>query len=130
MNEKLQMKLLSTFPFYDNSCDVYCGNGWVKVLEFMSSKIDMYARNQSIDNLKIYKIRQECGSLKVYSNTNDKVILSFIKEAEEVSNKVCEYCGKDGEVYNIQGWLITLCEDCICGPADSVLFCELNGKRT
>jgi uncharacterized CHY-type Zn-finger protein len=115
----LQKHIFETFPWYSKDCKekgILCGNGWYSILNELNFKIDEYLKKSKIKDFKIENISQFFGGLKININIENNVINRYIEEAVAESYLICEYCGNNGYPYNIQGWGITLCEDCLMNP--------------
>lgn len=111
MQKELQQQLSNSFPWL--KVPINCGNGWYSLLWEMGIKISDYLKKQNINNFKILKIEENFGSLKIQTSPSNKEIDNLINLVQENSNYICEYCGQQGIQYNFQGWVITVCDDCM-----------------
>lgn len=119
MDKKLEKKLVEKYPtLYSKyggdikeTCmgwGMTCGDGWYKLLDELSSKLEPL-------NVVAAQVKEKFGGLRFYlepcdENVYDKVN-EIIDEAEQRSYKVCEICGKEGQLRR-GGWLQTTCDIC------------------
>ena len=92
---------------------IQCGNGWIKVIDKMCSKIQKHLNKNYIEDFAITTIKEKFGLLRVYANYGDDAIDKIIDDAEKESGKTCEACGKKGKISKHQGWLSCLCPKCL-----------------
>jgi hypothetical protein len=59
----------------------------------------------------ILQVKEKFGGLRFYANGCTKEMNDLIRVAEEESYKICEDCGKPGELRDT-GWYRTLCDTC------------------
>jgi len=92
------------------------GKGWSKLLD------DIYEKLYELDydDWAISDVKEKYGTLRVYAYNLTGDVDDFIWEKEKESSKVCEYCGKPGEMRNLS-WIKTLCEDCLKKKLDNTL---------
>ena len=57
------------------------------------------------------QVKEKFGGLRFYMTCGTDEIFNLVGEAEELSYKTCEECGKPGEEKDT-GWIRTLCDDC------------------
>lgn len=86
--------------------------GWSAIIQ------ELYVKLEKFD-ISIIEIKEKWGVLRIIydfeGNDNDedrKKIREILQEAEDKSSVICELCGKDAELKNIDGWLKTYCNDC------------------
>jgi len=60
---------------------------------------------------KAAQVKEKFGGLRFYMTCGTDEIYDLISEAETLSCKTCEECGKPGEE-RATGWIHTLCNDC------------------
>lgn len=119
MDKKLEAKLVDKYPtLYSRyggdikeTCmgwGMSCGDGWFKLLDELSANLEPL-------NVVAAQVKEKFGGLRFYIETCDESAFDkadvFIDEAESESYKVCEICGKDGELRR-GGWLQTTCDKC------------------
>ncbi len=64
-------------------------------------------------------VKEKYGGLRIYyttpiitSETYEK-LNKIVQEAENKCEKICEECGKEGQLRSIGGWYKTRCEECV-----------------
>jgi len=62
-------------------------------------------------DIEITQIKEKYGGLRFYVGISDETTLDAINDVEQESYKVCEVCGKPGELRD-GGWYKTLCDEC------------------
>ena len=104
-----------------------CGDGWYDVIRGLCLDItDIYKKRNLKVAVKPLQIKEKYGSLRFYCDIDaendvemDKELLDEIcnevfeavSKWEDVSERTCELCGKDGERRGF-GWVTTRCEEC------------------
>ena len=117
MSPDLQAKLIADYPslFRDinapitQSCMAFgceCGDGWERLIrEFCEA---------CKDDERVYftQIKEKLGRLCLYHVGTDE---SLDMEADlwQRSGGVCEECGSEENVSQTEGWITTLCADCM-----------------
>lgn len=104
-------------PKPEEPYDLYgieCGKGWNKLITPILDYIDIYNSGQKDeDKIQVYQIKEKFGGLRIYVSYTTPELEKMIKEAEDQSYKVCEYCGSTDNVQQTKtGWIKTLCEKC------------------
>lgn len=56
------------------------------------------------------QIKEKFGSLRLYMSSYDDYISALERQAELMSYRICEVCGKPGKPNN-NGWIKTVCEE-------------------
>ena len=87
-------------------------DGWYNILYNLVSDISKLDKNKEI---RVLQIKEKFGGLRFYisscpNNIFDEVYKK-IEQAEFLSEKTCEICGKEGKIRG-EGWLKALCDDC------------------
>jgi hypothetical protein len=126
MKTELTEKLYNDFPdLYEqrswsiqDSCMAWgfeCGDGWYDLIYQLSK--DLMAVS---DKVRAVQVKEKYGGLRFYftysdhvSKAVDKKVFSLISKAEKESYKICEHCGSRDNVKQTQGWIVTLCGECM-----------------
>jgi hypothetical protein len=127
MKEELDKKLVETFPLLYGDryasmrstamCWGFPGNGWFDLIWGLSSKIEPLIQkfideNQDTEYYpKAAQVKEKFGGLRFYMTCGTGEIFKLIEEAEALSCKTCEECGKPGKGRS-GGWIHTLCDCC------------------
>lgn len=64
--------------------------------------------------IRVDQVKEKFGALRVYHECDDQVrdqVWEIIALAEKESEKICEICGKPGELKTDQHWWITVCKE-------------------
>lgn len=85
------------------------GDGWNNLIDVLCSTISHYVQNNNGPNVRIVQIKEKFGTLRVYCDNTDEVVVQMIDFAENLSDRMCEHCGGSGVLRDI-GYLTTLCD--------------------
>ncbi len=58
------------------------------------------------------QIKEIFGKLRIYVEKAGQETRRYLEEMEEKSGKVCEKCGRTGDLAVSNGWLFATCEEC------------------
>ena len=89
-----------------------CNDGWFKIIDDLSTKIEKY--NESVDEdlqCVALQVKEKYGTLRFYINGGTDEVYDLIDEAEDLSEKTCEYCGAGAELRTDMSWIQTLCDE-------------------
>lgn len=96
-----------------------CGDGWYMLLETLLRSIESHLnpenswpRKERIP-LQIVQIKEKWGGLSFYYSGGDAEVNGMVDLAESLSYEICEHCGSTKNVDQTEGWVTTLCEDCM-----------------
>ena len=119
MKEDLELSLVKKYPIlYQNykgdmrkTCMAWgmeCGDGWFKLLDELSKKLESYG-------VIAAQVKEKWGGLSFYLESCNEDVFDkaheAVGEAESLSYKTCEKCGKPGKRRS-GGWIIVLCDNC------------------
>lgn len=81
------------------------GKGWHSLIEpIIAACIE--------ENVEIFQIKEKFGSLRIYLKGDaPEYINQYIRYAEWMSERTCEYTGKPGKVRSVNGWLRCVCDE-------------------
>jgi len=88
------------------------GDGWYNLIDRTCQKILDYCKDKNIEVPQFDQVKEKFGGLRMYFN--DKVggdIHDIVSEAEDESFRTCEESGREGHMYNCNGWFRVLAED-------------------
>jgi hypothetical protein len=91
-----------------------CGKGWNDIIEETCHNInDFFEKFPEFSQtfIGIAVVKEKYGTLRIQGNFPD-IAYEFIEEAVKKSEKVCEYCGAEGNLRNVWGWQKTICNAC------------------
>jgi len=127
MKKELDEKLVQAFPILYRQrnlpmsqtamCWGFPGDGWFDLIYNLSEKLEAINNKLPEGSTKIEasQVKSKFGTLRFYVDGINKSVADevykLINEAENLSGKTCEYCGKPGKETN-GGWVRTQCEDC------------------
>lgn len=121
-------ELKTKFKDILKGCYIGCGKGWSGILYDMFSTIKK--RLEEEEDAPLYfgftQIKEKFGTLRIYyeihwEEINDtesrrktcNIIEKAIDQAEILSEKTCELCGKPGYIEDYsKGWLVCMCDEC------------------
>lgn len=107
----------SDFPeiFNDLPYGIEVSKYWYTIVYALAQKISLYCLVHDMPQPSFIQIKEKFGTLRIYIDSKDENIRKFISEAERVSMRVCEFCGKiDTSIQKryIGFRLTTCCESC------------------
>ena len=128
MKKELEDKLVRDFPLlykeYGGSqyetCMAWgfeCSDGWFALLYEASVKLEPLIEEYRKENPQeeylpcASQVKEKFGTLRFYLSTGTREMYAIVDEAEELSGKTCEVCGKEGKTGGT-GWYRTLCDNC------------------
>lgn len=85
---------------------IECGDGWMDLLK------PIFDYLEKRPYFSISQIKEKFGTLRVYTYGEDEKLSELVREAEEASVHVCEFCGSRENVGRTSGYIQTLCEKC------------------
>lgn len=124
MNPELDKKLCEAFPILYQDRDApmqttcmcwgFPGDGWFQLIWDLSEKLEKIIAGlpESEHRPKAVQVKEKFGFLHYYLTAGTEEMRKLVREAEELSMKTCEDCGKKGRVRNDIGWILTLCTKC------------------
>ena len=88
-------------------------DGWYELIYDLGRKITDYCTDNNIELPKILQIKEKFGSLRFYyvDNTEDLYIRDWVRDAEKMSEELCEVCGEHGSLLVSNGMWYTACEN-------------------
>lgn len=119
MHNALEQKLIKKYPVLFNqhggdmrkTCmhwGLDCGNGWYKIIDELSEKLEPY-------HVVASQVKEKFGSLRFYLESvpleSFEEIYAHVDKAGIKSSKVCETCGSPGSIRG-EGWFKCICDDC------------------
>lgn len=115
LEEKLVKKYPSLYSTYGGDIKktcmgwgMTCGDGWYKLLDELSSKLEPLG-------VVAAQVKEKFGGLRFYlEGCNNEVFdeaHEHISKAEDASYNICETCGQAGKV-RPGGWVSTACDKC------------------
>jgi hypothetical protein len=128
MKEELDNKLVKAFPllYGDRNapmqstcmCWGFPGDGWFDLIWDLSSKLEPLIQKFIDENQdtelypKAFQVKEKFGGLRFYMTCGTDEISDLISEAEALSLKTCEECGKPAEGQVLVARIHTLCDYC------------------
>ncbi len=88
-----------------------CDKGWYPLIEKTLDKIQDIVDRDKLD-LQITEVKEKYGGLRIYTDMDTDEIFKITLQAEQESYKICEICGKPGELRYLHGWYMTRCDSC------------------
>lgn len=84
--------------------EIECGDGWFYILDALLVSIERHQqesaieRSEGLESLRILRIKEKFGSLRVQTLNADPEIRAMIGLAERISSRVCELCGAENSM--------------------------------
>jgi len=80
--------------------------GWNNLYDDLLNELGPY-------NVMIIQAKEKYVRLWIYCEPCPDEIFDILRKYEDMSETVCEVCGKEGSIHKIFGdWLKTLCDNC------------------
>ena len=105
-------ELLNTVPLY-HKIGYEFRDGWTDLIYTLGKNISMYCSAHNLPLPEMRQIKEKFGTLRFYyiAEGNDQYIRNIVRQAEEKSAFVCEFCGKTGRVMCDSGHWKTVCPE-------------------
>jgi hypothetical protein len=93
------------------------GDGWRDLLEKACARITQALSLEPGGVVRVSQIKEKFGTLRFYYDTKnlsdqtEKAVELSVDLAEARSKCTCEVCGNEGDLYNKDGYVVTLCPD-------------------
>ncbi|KAK0462724.1 hypothetical protein IW261DRAFT_175753 [Armillaria novae-zelandiae] len=105
-----QTEFMTKYPslFTDSEMQKWglqCGRGWEGLIREICNELKG-------KNVVFTQIKGKYGKLRIYVSKADQETRRYLEEMEEISGKVCENCGRTGNMAVSNGWLFATCEEC------------------
>ena len=111
MNEVMKPLKKQTFIWDLMVFGLEVGNGWYPLLDDLCSKIQKHIGETDDDfGFHAVQVKEKYAELRFYFEGGDEYIEKLIRNAEKASVHICEVCGKEGEITEINHWFQTLCK--------------------
>ena len=103
--------LLKSISIYDKIPFEF-NDGWTDLIYTLGKNIEMYCKLHDITTFEVRQIKEKFGSLRFYyTGSNDEIIRTMVREAEEQTEIICEKCGKRGSTLVDNGKWYTACKE-------------------
>lgn len=132
MKTELQNKLFEKYPKIfrqkdlpmEDTCmcwGIECGDGWYDLINNLCFTLQFNTdNNNNYPQVEAVQVKEKFGSLRFYywiSNEGSERHYGNIEGricfAESLSTTICEHCGTNQNVTQTEGWISTVCEDCL-----------------
>lgn len=129
LDENWWKRLKARWP-HRLSCEMSCGPGWSDLIEAVNELVDQ----EGVDPITFSQIKEKYGSLRMYWHGIDPVgrIDALVDAAEEISEGVCETCGKASKMRQSGGpggYVHSACDDHAI-PGSSIIRVKTESIRT
>ncbi len=133
MKIELEQRIASDFPFMrcanrngdTDAIGIFIDDGWYKLLNELCEKIAAVYRNSGAGpDIIVEEVKEKYGGMRFeyhFSAHNQteptksvhKAIDDLVSQYENLSETVCERCGKPGRLREELPWILTLCDECL-----------------
>lgn len=92
--------------------------GWSQLLETLCARLDTLLQESPGASIEILQVKEKFGGLRFYysldgaDDATAEAINQAVDLAEAASERICERCGRPGEIQSRRGWLRTRCAVC------------------
>lgn len=87
------------------------GKGWLPLIEPIIERV--HELNKAGADVRISQIKEKWGSLTIYFDSAPEELWKMAQEAAEKSMMICEQCGALATQTEINGWVHSLCANCL-----------------
>lgn len=93
---------------------VFCKSGWYHLIIEMLSEIEMLyqSRQLQLKSIDFYEIKECYGAMQTDVSNCIPEVYEIVERYEAKSEEVCEQCGEEGALYDLDEWLMVRCEKC------------------
>jgi hypothetical protein len=85
-------------------------DGWLQLIDDLCTKLTALNPKDG-PGIRAVQVKSKFGGLRFYVDHCTLEQDEAINEAERLSYKTCEICGKPGKHINKQGWIVTACDE-------------------
>ena len=114
MNSQNTQHLVTRYPgLYRNRMYFECGDGWFDLIDYLSHQIEKllvgYGSVENEETMHATQVKEKFGTLRFYMSAYTDQIEDLIEDAQSLSGKTCEVCGKPGSL-NGGPWYRCVCD--------------------
>jgi hypothetical protein len=92
---------------------ISCGDGWYWLLDNLCNCLQSHIDRNNHLQIKATQIKEKFGGLCFYTQGQDDYLTGHIRFAEHLSMSICESCGTTENVTQTEGWIKTICQNCL-----------------
>jgi len=102
-----------------------CASIYNNILSFLNRITNRFFTNHNIcfmllkyqdkdrPQVEFIQVKEKFGTLRMYVTPYIKEVEDIIWMSECFSSKICEHCGSMKDVTQTQGWITTICKECL-----------------
>lgn len=124
MKPELQKQLYDKYPkifkqkdySIKESCmpwGIETADGWYDLIDILCGLLQWDIDKNGEPQIEAVQVKEKYGLLRFYTNGETPKQSGYINFAEYISGNICEKCGSNKNVKQTEGWIVTLCEDCM-----------------
>ncbi len=129
MKIELEQRLASDFPFMrrgdTDAIGIFTDDGWYDLLYELCGRIAAVYRDFGAEpDIIVEEVKEKYGGMRFeyyfdtkepaeLTNSVHKSINDLVLQYENLSETVCEKCGKPGRLREELPWILTLCDKCL-----------------
>lgn len=92
---------------------IECDKGWTELIKPLFEYVENYNKTHEDNQIEITQVKEKFGGLRFYVDNAPDELHKMIDKAEAESYTICEVCGTKENVGHTQGWIKTICRDCL-----------------
>lgn len=123
MNKELEQKLFDKYPkiFVEKDLPmsqtcmcwgIKTGDGWYDLLDKLCYSLQWWTDKNGHPQVVATQVKEKFGTLRFYTRGVSDFQDGMVTFAESMSGRICEKCGKPGEIQR-GGWVSVRCPECI-----------------
>jgi hypothetical protein len=113
MRQELFNRLLERYPLsMKDLTHIECRDGWYSLINEFIKVMETEMSSLSLEDQEfggLLQIKEKFGLLRIYVMGVSEKTWEKLREVEERSAKVCEFCGNPGSMGKYGKWLTTAC---------------------
>lgn len=87
-----------------------CGDGWFDLIDTLCERLQFWTDHNKAPQVVAVQVKEKFGELRFYPNLASEEQFGMITMAEAMSARICEQCGKPGQLL-ISGGYLTRCPE-------------------
>lgn len=105
--------LVKKYPKLFKHCYPECDKGWLSLINSLCSQLQYDIDHNKQPQIEFSQIKEKFGQLRLYTRGHNDYQDGMITLIERLSETICMSCGSNKDVKQTEGWIVTLCPNCM-----------------